>query len=96
MIVDKLLELGQLLKFEILKLSLDYLVNFSTRFVLNVILPFLVCLQHRLDLLLVLLLNIADLAILFRLHIHHFLLVVLDHHTYLLVVLLSDLLQLLL
>jgi hypothetical protein len=64
-IVDKLLEFGQLLQFEIFELSLDYLVNFSTRFVLNVLLPFLVGLQHRLDLLLVLFPHIADLAILF-------------------------------
>lgn len=93
-IVDKLLEFGKLLQFEIFELSLDYLVNFSTGFVLNVILSFLVGLQHRFDLFLVLFLHIVDFRVLFGLHIHHFLLVVLDHHTHLLVVLLSDLLDL--
>ena len=93
-IVDKLLEFGQLLQPEIFELSFYHLVNFSTGFVLNVILSFLVGLQHRLNLLLVLFLDIAELAILFGLHIHHFLLVVLDHHTHLLVVLLPDLLDL--
>jgi hypothetical protein len=62
-IVDKLLKFGQLLQPKIFELGLDYFVNFSTGFVLNVILSFLVGLQDRLNLLLVVFLDIVEFGV---------------------------------